>query len=114
MGVWGDIPPITVMKQLLKKFNSCGVRGYNAARTFVQSNLAVSPATMLELSQAGRPISAQMQDANFYDGDSSPAVRLDPLDARGIDINDAWNMERDSRKKLSKAFKDSKNINKSE
>jgi len=102
------------MIQLLKRFNSCGVRSYNVPETYVQSNLAVSPATMLDMSQAGRPISAQMQDSNFFDGDTSPAVHLDPLDARGIDINDAWNMERDSRKRFSKAFKDSKNINKSE
>lgn len=102
------------MKHLLDKFNSRGVRAYNGEVTHVQSNLAISPSTMLEMSQAGIPISAQMQDSNFYDGDSSPSVSLDPLDARGIDINDAWNMQKDARKKISKAYKDANQINKVE
>lgn len=88
----------------LTKFNSTPTRGYNIKEEYVQTGLAVTPSEMLQMAQSGVPISSQMADNLFYDGDTSMAVELDPLDQRGLDIVDVWNMQHDARKKIRKVM----------
>lgn len=86
-------------KQLKK-----GVKVYDVKPVHVDSGLALTPKGMIEMSESGIPISAQTQSAdNFTDGDNSPFVNLDPMQARGIDVVDVWDMQMNARKKLMNA-----------
>lgn len=73
---------------------------------YIQPSLSVTPSQMMEMSEHGIAISSQMNDKMFYDGDNSYVVNVDPLDFRGVDINDAWNMSQDAKKKISRLYKD--------
>lgn len=90
---------------MFTRFKSASNRrkSYNPPYTEVASGLALTPAQMLELSQSGIPVSSQMADDMFYDGDTSMRVHIDPLDRRGIDVVDAWNLQKSSRRKLMEA-----------
>jgi len=78
-------------------------RPYNPLYTEVSSGLALTPSQMLELSQSGIPVSSQMANDMFFDGDTSMRVHIDPLDRRGIDVVDAWNLQKSSRRKVMEA-----------
>lgn len=78
-------------------------RSYYPPYTEVASGLALTPSHMLELSQSGIPVSSQMADDMFFDGDTSMRVHIDPLDRRGVDVVDAWNLQKSSRRKLMEA-----------
>lgn len=69
-------------------------------RKIVQSRLALTPAEMRQSMERGEPISAKFDDSMFYDGDSSNKVELDPMDRRGLDVNDVWDYQQSSRKKI--------------
>lgn len=73
---------------------------------YIQPSLSVTPSQMMEMSEHGIAISSQMNDKMFYDGDNSYIVNVDPLDFRGVDINDAWNMSQDAKKKISRLYKE--------
>ncbi|UPW41870.1 hypothetical protein [Peromfec virus RodF5_5] len=75
----------------------------NLPRVRVHGGLALSPAQMLDLSQSGVPIASQMSSDNFVDGDSTNDMSLDPMLMRGVDINDAWELQMTSRKNLRNA-----------
>lgn len=75
-------------------------RFYNAPRTYVQSGLAVTPSVMMSLAEDGIPIASSMSDDNFIDGDHTNVVDIDPLLMRGVDVVDAWNLQRRSRNNL--------------
>lgn len=85
------------------KTSSSRLRSYSPPYTEVSSGLALTPSQMLELSQSGIPVSSQMANDMFYDGDTSMRVHIDPLDRRGIDVVDAWNLQKSSRRKLMEA-----------
>ena len=93
------------MKRLLKELNQCGVRTKTIEHTYVQSDLAVTPAKMLTDSEHGIPIKSQIDDSLFYDGDLSESISCPIEYTRGMDINDAWNAEMDAKTKLSSAQK---------
>lgn len=71
----------------------------------VSPHLSLTPSEMLRAANEGVPIASQMNDNNFYDGDSSLEVSLLPEHVRGIDMNDMWNAEQNAKKKLSKLRK---------
>lgn len=70
----------------------------------VQSNLAVTPAKMLEMTKRGIPISPANLGIMYQEGVS----KLDftpPLEYhRGIDIGQLWEARQDSREKFRKAY----------
>lgn len=72
----------------------------------VQSKLALTPAEMRQSMERGEPISSKFDDSAFYDGDNKTTVHLDPLDRRGLDINDVWEYQQNSRSRIKKAMKD--------
>ena len=78
---------------------------YNSEFRYIQPSLAVTPSQMLDMSQHGIAISSQMNDKMFYDGDDSYIVNVDPLDYRGVDVNDAWNASQEAKKKISRLYK---------
>lgn len=65
----------------------------------VVNDLAVTPADMHQMTARGIPISAQ-NESLFYDGDTLSSVELDLEYRRGIDVNDLWDAEKDSRSKI--------------
>lgn len=71
----------------------------------VEEGLAYTPAQMNELRQRGLPISTAMAAENFYDGDVSASVAVDPLETRGFEAIDAWNLEKTARSRLIGAHK---------
>lgn len=89
--------------------NELNKRAFSLPRTahypnhHVQNGLSLTPAEMLKLSEQGIPISSHFDDSKFYDGDSKPLNGIDFLDQRGIDVVDAWNHQKDSRRNLRKA-----------
>lgn len=82
---------------------SSRLRSYSPEFIAVSSGLALTPSQMLEMSQSGIPVSSQMASDLFYDGDTTMRVDIDPLDRRGVDVVDAWNLQKSSRKKLMEA-----------
>ncbi len=100
------------MLQEIKKRARKATNNYSVKRTHVQSNLALTPSEMMSLSERGIPISSHFDDSQFYDGDNSPRVELAFEHQRGIDINDAWNAERNAKKNIRNAIvNDIKNSN---
>lgn len=95
------------MLQLLKKrANSCVRSFYQSEPKYVQSHLAVSPREMNQMRNRGIPISSHLEASkDFYDGDASPSVTIDPMFMRGIDINDAWNAQQSAKKSLLNAHR---------
>lgn len=73
----------------------------------VQDGLAVSPATMYDMTKKGIPISTQNQPDNvFDDGDTKNSFFI-PVDRkRGVDIVSLWETEQTIKKKARKARKD--------
>lgn len=71
--------------------------------------LAYTPSDMARMSDRGISISS-MNDQNFYDG--SPSAKFDvPIELRrGVDVNDAWNASRSSRRKILNAHYNDKKI----
>lgn len=88
------------MKHLLSKHNKTSLRTYDHEVVAVRSHLSLTPSEMLAMSERGIPIASNMNPDDFVDGDESPFVNINPLDCRGIDIVDAWNLQKASRKKL--------------
>lgn len=72
-------------------------------RNRVQSHLSLTPSEMMELAKQGIPVSSHFDDSKFNDGDSKSLGTIDIVHTRGIDVVDAWNYERDCRRKLMKA-----------
>lgn len=85
---------------MLKRLNKRPLNAYNVSRTYVQPGLAVTPAKMAEYADAGIPIASSMNDENFIDGDKTNIVDIDPLLMRGVDVVDAWNLQKRSRRNL--------------
>lgn len=69
----------------------------------VEQNLAYTPSQMNELRERGIPISAQSFTSQFYDGDTTGDMSIDPVCTRGFEAIDAWNLEKDSKSRLAKA-----------
>lgn len=69
----------------------------------VQPHLAFDIKDMDALRRQGKPISAANLSADYFDGQDGRVVPLDPTEKRGVDINDAWNLTKDTQAKLSKA-----------
>lgn len=93
------------MFSTLKKSNKT-LRTAKCRVTHVQSGLSVTPAQMLQDASLGIPIKSRFDDSSFYDGDSSMSVGIDPLERRGVDINDAWNAQQDAKTRLQRAQAD--------
>ncbi|UPW41680.1 hypothetical protein [Peromfec virus RodF8_21] len=92
------------MNKLLQSRRYNRTAFYDVEPVYVQSGLAVTPSEMMTLSQHGVPISSQVDESLFYDGDSSFKVTIDPMLMRGVDINDAWNAEQDAKSRLAAAY----------
>lgn len=90
----------------IKKRSKSVTGVYKEDVRYIQPSLSVTPSQMMEMSEHGIAISSQMNDKMFYDGDNSYIVNVDPLDFRGVDINDAWNMSQDAKKKISRLYKE--------
>lgn len=88
------------MKKRITILLNSNLNCYNTDRVFCQSGLSLTPSQMLNLSEQGIPISSHLDDSNFYDGDSSNDMNIDPLRMRGVDIVDAWNLQHKSRKNI--------------
>lgn len=69
----------------------------------INPNLAFDLKDMDELRRQGRPISVSALSQEYFDGQDGRIVDLDPMDRRGVDINDAWVLSKESRSMLSKA-----------
>lgn len=84
-------------------------RAYNAERVHVQSNLAVTPTQMAQLTERGIPISSQVLGAeNFDDGEVSPLTDVPFLYRRGVDISDISEYQQRCRSKVSEYVKSQK------
>lgn len=72
----------------------------------VQQDLAITPAQMYDMVQAGKPVGASILSPDYFDdGDHDTNMHV-PLDRqRGVDIVEMWNAER-------KFVKDSYKFNK--
>lgn len=93
------------MKKLLEFRKNLPIRCYDSSEcVYVQSHLAVSPTEMNQMRERGIPIASQVDSTQFYDGDTSPSVSIDPMFRRGVDINDAWNLQEASKRKLNSAY----------
>lgn len=67
----------------------------------VRQGLSYTPSDMLNAQSHGIPITNQLfNDSLFYDGDVSNDMTLSVDLTRGVDINDVWNAQQDSRSKL--------------
>ena len=77
----------------------------------VQSHLSLTPSEMRQSAERGEPISSRFDDSAFYDGDNKTTVHLDPLDRRGLDINDVWEYQQNSRSRIKKAMKETNSNN---
>lgn len=72
--------------------------------TPVQDGLAVSPATMYDMTKKGIPISTQNQPDNLFDNTDSNNSFFIPVDRkRGVDIVQLWETEQTIKKKTRKA-----------
>lgn len=92
------------MKKLLESRKNGYVNGsYSSPFRHVTNNLSVTPSDMLTNSKLGVPISSQVDTSNFYDGDTSFSMSIDPMLRRGVDIVDAWNSEMDAKSRLESA-----------
>lgn len=68
-------------------------------------NLAYTPAQMADMVARGLPVSSFVE-SSFNDGSSSTTFDDLPIEhTRGIDINDVWNAQQDSRHKFAQANK---------
>lgn len=94
------------MIAMLNKMASKPRRVYNASCVHVQGSLAVTPAEMSQMADKGIPIASQLLDeSQFYDGDTGRQVFLPNYYRRGYDITQAWNDQKDSRKRISDSRK---------
>lgn len=76
----------------------------------VEQGLAYTPSQMRQMAEKGIPINTLMANETFFDGDYNNSTDL-PLEfTRGIDSIDAWNAERDSRKRLAAAHRNDVNL----
>lgn len=66
------------------------------------NGLAVTPSDMHRMVDRGIPVSPA-NDALFFDGTPNVTFDLPIEDARGVDVNDIWNAQQDSRRKLKNA-----------
>lgn len=72
--------------------------------------LSISPTEAYELSKQGRPISASMLSAEYFNDGAVTHTFDIPLESqRGIDVNHLWQNEKDLARK-SKRFKDGVNV----
>lgn len=71
----------------------------------VNGDLAITPARMAELTQAGRSVSmGNLENVMYFDANVDKTIGDMPIDhRRGIDFISVWEASRDSRDKL-KAF----------
>lgn len=94
------------MIQTIRNHKNKNTRCYNNEnRVYVQSHLSVTPSEMNQMRERGIPISSQCDPSQFYDGDNSPCVSIDPMMMRGVDILDAWNAEQTAKNRLNQANK---------
>lgn len=64
----------------------------------VKNNLAVTPSQMADLTERGVAVSSS--NLQFDEGSPNPSSVV-PIDARrGVDVNDVWQAQQSSRKKL--------------
>lgn len=66
------------------------------------NGLAVTPADMHRMVDRGIPVTPA-NDALFFDGTPNVTFDLPIEDARGVDVNDIWNAQQDSRRKIKNA-----------
>lgn len=68
----------------------------------IVNGLAVTPSDMHRMVERGIPVSPS-NDALFFDGTPNVTFDLPIEDARGVDVNDIWNAQQDSRRKIKNA-----------
>lgn len=70
----------------------------------VQRGLAVTPAQMLEMAQAGIPISSVSAEFMYDDGQRTVAFEPPMERMRRVEIGDLWENQMDIRKKTRKLY----------
>lgn len=71
--------------------------------TPVVQGLAVTPSEVAKLTERGVAVSTGNSSLGYSEGVQDPALTVDMM--RGVDINDVWQAEQDSRSKLVGAYK---------
>lgn len=69
----------------------------------VKPHLAMDVSDVAKMVQMGKPIKTSVNDNMFYDGDNDKSFDVPLERRRGLDINDVYQMEQDSKKKVSKS-----------
>lgn len=69
----------------------------------VEPHAAFDLAELDELRRSGKPISAANAVNDYYEGSAGPTSTMDPLERRGVDINDAYELSMNARTQLKKA-----------
>lgn len=87
------------MKHINRVYANCKRR---RGETPVQNGLAVSPADVLKMAEAGIPASAQM-NSRMIDGHSGSDWNVPLEERRGVDIAAMWQESRNIRKKFAQA-----------
>lgn len=65
----------------------------------VKAGLSVTPSQMMDLTQRGLSVS-NSNNLLFVDGVLEPSFDIPINERRGVDVNDVWNAQVDSRRKL--------------
>lgn len=87
---------ISKISRLSSRPSSCSTSGVSQTRP----NQAYTPAEMADMVSRGIPVSNFVSEC-FNDGSPSSTFDDLPLEhTRGIDVNEVWNAQQDSRKKL--------------
>lgn len=75
----------------------------------VKGGLSYTPSDMREMTKKGYPVAPQsLDDSYFQDTDNRPGNNfdVDVWERRSVSINDAWESQQDSKKKIRDAHKD--------
>lgn len=65
-----------------------------------KEGLAMSPSQISEAVSRGVAVSSQINEALFYDGDSSRVIDVPLERVRGIDVAEVWERQQTAKKKL--------------
>ena len=84
------------MKMKNNKFASCKRK---VSETAVRNGLAVTPAQVLKLAEAGLPVSAQLQ-YQMVEGHTGSDWNIGADERRGVDMAQVWQEQKSARKRL--------------
>ena len=89
--------------KIIRPFRSVS---YRSIGSNVPQRLAYQPHEMWSMTQNGQAVvPSNLPDNNFFDGVENPSFDLPIEQQRGVDINDVWSAQMDSKKAFSKLRK---------